>query len=126
MTIEEKLKDETIKGIERAVYEWLLNMEDYDGAVKDLIEKGCSSGIASDLIYYKDICNFYDKHEEEIWDVLHQLAQEENLNIVQFLSNLNGAEIVYNMPSLKCLMVWTCFETVAYNKLYVKLFEEEK
>ena len=73
-----KLDGET--KLERVVRLWLNDKgRDYDngwqGAYKDLMYGGCSSGIVSELIYYSDTVKFYQRHKVEINERLYQQMQ---------------------------------------------------
>lgn len=47
-------------------------------------EMGCKSGIFTELIYYKDTYAFFDKHSE---DIIEMLNDEEELKIEWFSKN---------------------------------------
>ena len=44
--------------------------------IKDILTHGCVSGSCSNLIYYKDTYDFFDKHYEDIMDMIDELNDE--------------------------------------------------
>ena len=89
------IKDETIEGtIKYKVIEWVESrIEDYDNIediFNDLFTGGCESGIVTDLIYYDDTVKYFEKHEDEIMEMLEQLGIEdvESWDGLQELSDL--------------------------------------
>src|SRR5699024_2730702 len=65
------IKNETVKdSVKYEVIEWVESRtEDYDNIediFNDLFTGGCESGIVTDLIYYDDTLNFYNKYENVI------------------------------------------------------------
>ncbi len=81
--------------------------------IKDIAEKGCATGIACDLIYYSDTVEFHDKHEEEIWNLLHDDASDQDITIMELIAQFNGQQHVSNMYEFKNLLAWYAVETVA-------------
>ena len=99
MTNEQKalqmIKNETVKdSVKYEVIEWVESMsEDYDNMediFNDLFAGGCESGIVTDLIYYNDTVKYFEKHEDEIIEMLEQLGIEnvESWDGLQELSNI--------------------------------------
>src|SRR5699024_2554387 len=77
----QSIKDETVKdSVKYEVIEWIESrIEEYDNIediFNDLFTGGCESGIVTDLIYYKDTVNYFEKHEDEIKEML-----DENIGI---------------------------------------------
>src|SRR5699024_5329818 len=84
MTNEQKalqqIKEETVKdSVKYEVIEWVESMsEDYDNIediFNDLFTGGCESGIVTDLIYYDDTLDFYNKYEHEINILLEEYLE---------------------------------------------------
>ena len=50
--------------------------EELEGHIKDILQHGCVSGIVSSQIYYKDTQNFFDKHQDQIFDMYNDLKSE--------------------------------------------------
>ncbi len=54
-------------------------MKDADGEVnyiKDAAEQGCGNGNCNGLVYYTDTHKFYEKHADEIDQIIEDLAEE--------------------------------------------------
>ena len=49
---------------------------------------GCKTGMIPHLIYYKDTYEFYDRHQEDILELIQSL-REQNINLVQVDFNKN-------------------------------------
>ena len=78
-----KIRLESLKGeseLKNAVIEIALNnIDDYDNGVdyfEDIINHGCASGIVSELIYYYQTEEFFNKHANEIFDLYNDLVEE--------------------------------------------------
>jgi hypothetical protein len=70
--------------------------------LSDVRDNGCSSGIASDLIYYTDTAEFFDSHEEEIGALLAAYKEE-------------TGEVVPYSETIKNDLAWAAYEIVADN-----------
>ena len=97
MTNEQKalqmIKDETIEGtIKYDVIEWVESrIEDYNNIediFNDLFTGGCESGIVTNLIYYDDTLNFYNKHEYEIDIFLDECLDIEDVETLEGIQEL--------------------------------------
>lgn len=58
----------------------LLNMsstdDDFISQIKDTLNYGCQSGVVSSQIYYSDTQKFFDKHQDEIFNLLNNYIKE--------------------------------------------------
>lgn len=97
MTNEQKalqmIKDETIEGtIKYEVIEWVESrIEDYDNIediFNDLFTGGCESGIVTELIYYEDTLNFYNKHKYEIEIFIDEILEIEDVETLEGIQEL--------------------------------------
>ena len=97
MTNEQKalqlIKDETIEGtIEYEVIEWIESaMDGYNNIediFNDLFTGGCESGIVTDLIYYDDTLNFYNKHKYEIEIFIDEILEIEDVETLEGIQEL--------------------------------------
>ena len=97
MTNEQKalqmIKDESIEDtIKYEVIEWIESrIEDYDNIediFNDLFTGGCESGIVTDLIYYEDTLNFYNKHKYEIDIFLDECLDIEDVETLEGIQEL--------------------------------------
>src|SRR5699024_1904185 len=87
------IKDETVKdSVKYEVIEWVQSMiEDYDkieDIFNDLFTGGCQSGIVTDLIYYKDTVDFYNKYEHEIGIFLEEYLEIEDVETLEGIQEL--------------------------------------
>jgi hypothetical protein len=57
------------------ICDWMVEHYDRETIV-DIANHGCGSGCASGLIYYSECCDFYREFEEELWEILCNLANE--------------------------------------------------
>jgi hypothetical protein len=79
--------------------------------MKDIVNHGCSSGAATQHIYYRDTCKWYKKHEDAIWELAIDMAEEcGNKNVLEFLGTFSGAENVGSADQFKNLMCWFAVE----------------
>ena len=97
MTNEQKalkmIKDESTEDtIKYEVIEWVESrIEDYDNIediFNDLFTGGCESGIVTDLIYYDDTLNFYNKHEYEIEIFIDEILEIEDVETLEGIQEL--------------------------------------
>ena len=81
--------------------------ESYDlDTLREIVEHGCSSGVATNHIYYNQTVSFYDDNEEEIVEYVSDTL--ETAYLVEVFKN-NNAHLV----SYKNDIVWTFIELVA-------------
>ena len=87
------IKNETVKdSVKYEVIEWVESMsEDYDNMediFNDLFTGGCESGIVTDLIYYDDTLNFYNKHKYEIEIFIDEILEIEDVETLEGIQEL--------------------------------------
>ena len=97
MTNEQKalqmIKDESIEDtIKYEVIEWIESrIEDYNNIediFNDLFTGGCESGIVTNLIYYDDTLNFYNKHKYEIEIFIDEILEIEDVETLEGIQEL--------------------------------------
>ena len=105
-------KNERETMTKETIRQWVEDrVKDEDIHLEDVIEHGCVSGCVSSLIYYSDTVKFYDKFEDEIWDMLEEdTNQFGNDNILQTISQFNGAKNVGGLDQFKNLLAWYSVE----------------
>ena len=68
-------------GVKNDVINFLLaqsqDSEDAEGILDNILMHGCQSGIVNHLIYYKDTVKYFEKHENEIMEMLEELGIED-------------------------------------------------
>jgi hypothetical protein len=101
------MKKETIR-------EFLLKGEKQGSfLISDVATYGCSGGIISELIYHEDTVKFHDKHEDEIWDELSNMADDLGETIPFMISNFRGCKNVDSAETFKNLLAWWVCEVIA-------------
>jgi hypothetical protein len=104
------------------VTQWLLdnaeepNIKAIKATLEDLMHGGCQSGFVSELCYYNQTTAFYDKYEDEIWELLEDMAdQMGEHNALALIGTFNGAKNVGSAAQFKNLLAWAAFEETARN-----------
>ena len=94
------------------IKDWLLNQEQQDiFIIKDISKHGCNGGFPG-LIYYKETVRFHDEHEEEIWELLYDHAQEEGVKLADKLAQVS--KDAGSLTQLKNQLVWWAVEVRAH------------
>lgn len=106
--------------LERAALEWLNETgQDYDngaeGALDDLQQGGCQSGMVSSLIYYKDTLKFYNNHKTDINSLLSETLEETGLSVSDlFGDKWDDSDPLAIDTMNQNLLAWFGFEESAY------------
>ena len=98
-TMEGTLKHEVVEIIMDQVEE-LDNDNEVLEMVEEIVTCGCQSGIVSALITYSDAEVFFDKHANEIFELVEDAKQEGIIDMNNFILNKNN-------------LSWFAFETIA-------------
>lgn len=114
-----EIRDQSFNDTFNQMYHWIAHHFELS-ELKDICKHGMVSGFGN-LIYYKDTCEFYDKFNDEIWQLINDEMEDqgETKNPFIFLSWLNGGENVGSDHQFKNLLCWYAVEHVA------RLFTEE-
>ena len=75
--------------------------------VEEMITYGCQSGIVSALITYSDTEAFFDRHANEIFELIEDMRQEGIIDMNSFELSKNN-------------LAWFAFETIA-QEIYQEL-----
>ena len=97
-TMEGTLKHEVVEIIMDEV-DGLDNNEIFP-AVKEMVTYGCQSGIVSALITYKDTEAFFDRHVDEIFELVEDAKYMNLIDIKDFELSRNN-------------LAWFAFDTIA-------------
>ena len=96
------------EGLKREVAEIIVNMlsenadnEEVIGTLEDITTYGCASGCVPALVYYSDTEAFFDRHSEEIFELIEDMVEEGILD-------KNRLELTKNN------LAWTAFELIAW------------
>ena len=98
-TMEGTLKHEVAELIMGQVEE-LDNDNEILSTVEEIVTYGCQSGIVSALITYSDTELFFDKHANEIFELVEDAKQEGIIDMNNFELSKNN-------------LAWFAFETIA-------------
>lgn len=105
--------------LERHVQKWI-NSEatEYDsgaqGALEDLFQGGCQSGMVGHLIYYRDTVKFFKKYRGEINDLLMSFVQGQGLQPADLFGDKWEKEDPLALGDLnRNLLAWFGFEETA-------------
>ena len=105
-TMEGTLRHEVVEIIMDQV-DGLDNDNEILTAVEEIVTYGCQSGIVSALITYSDTEKFFDRHSNEIFELVEDMKQEGLINMNNFTLSKNN-------------LAWFAFETIAqeiYNEV---------
>ena len=93
------------------IKEWLRKGEKEDVfLISDIAKHGCSGGV-SGLIYYRETRAFHDEHEEEIWDLAAEYAENEGCKLMELVGRI--AKNAGSMSQVKNDLVWWTVEVRA-------------
>jgi|TARA_R100000656_G_C3889809_1_gene116325 hypothetical protein len=76
------------------------------------IANGSLIGGVGGFTYYNETVQFHDEHEEEIWNMLDETANEQDLTILNLISSFNNSH-VGSITQLKNLLTWFAVEETA-------------
>jgi hypothetical protein len=81
-----------------------------DQEIIDAGEHGADTGWAG-FTYTKDTCEFYDKNEGLIWELLEEQADSMgSKNIMEFIGGFRQADQIQNLDNFKNLLAWFALE----------------
>lgn len=102
------IMNNTESELKREVAGILVNMlsenadnEEVIGTVEDITTYGCTSGTVPALTYYSDTEAFFDRHSEEIFELIEDMSEEGVID-------KNRLELSKNN------LAWTAFELIAW------------
>ena len=85
-TMEGTLKHEVVEIIMDQAEE-LDNDNEVLELVKEIVNYGCQSGIVASLVYYKDTEAFFNRHVDEILELIEDAKQTMDMNYIEFSRN---------------------------------------
>ena len=96
------------EGLKREVAEIIVDMlsenadnEEVMGTIEDITTYGCASGFVPALTYYSDTEAFFNRHADEIFELIEDAAEEG-------IIDKNRLELTKNN------LAWTAFELIAW------------
>ena len=94
------------------IKEWLRKGEKEDVfLISDIAKHGCSGGV-SGLIYYRETRAFHDEHEEEIWNLVAEYAENEGCKLMELVYRIT--KNAGSITQLKNDLVWWTVEVRAH------------
>ena len=100
------------EGLKQEVAEIIVDMlsenadnEEVMGTVEDITTYGCVSGTVPALTYYSQTEAFFDRHSEEIFELIEDMAEEGIIDKKQLELSKNN-------------LAWTAFELIAWDILH--------
>ena len=105
-TMEGTLKHDVVEIIMDQV-DGLDNDNEILAAVEEIVTYGCQSGIVSALITYSDTEAFFDRHANEIFELVEEAKEEGIINLNEFILCKND-------------LAWFAFE-ITTQEIYQKL-----
>ena len=123
-------------GVKNDVINYLLEFsqdsEDLQTHLEDINNYGCESGQVNHLIYYKDTVKYFEKHENEIMEMLEELGIEdvESWDGLQELSDifpqLDGADTRHIKAEEEVLEIAMNEAPSAYGDEWDEMDEDEQ
>jgi len=87
--------------------------EEFVQAMMDVARHGASGGF-SGFVYYNETTDFYDKNEDDIWELLEQAADSiGEKHPLALIATFSGAKDVHGDNQFKNLLAWFALEEVA-------------
>ena len=113
-----------------SIKECLAEYEKQDiGLIKDIAQHGCSGGV-SGIIYYSETSAFHNQHEEEIWDLLYQYAQDSGEKLMDYIAAIPIMKDVGSHAQFVNALVWWAVEVRAQeledNGYYIRAGSEAR
>jgi len=101
-----------------SITECLAEYEKQDiGLISDIAQHGCSGGV-SGLTYYRETSAFHDQHQEEIWQMIGDQADDNGLKNGEFLQHVTSDP--GSLTNFKNDLVWWAVEVRAQELLEKK------
>lgn len=117
-----ELKGLKVEGtkLEKKVINVLLDQGSIDDIVSymnDVLQHGCVSGMVSELIYYRDIVEFYNKYKRDINALLVEALDNSGYTSPSelFGNKWDEEDPLAEDESNQNLLAWFGFETSVYN-----------
>lgn len=104
--------------LERAARKWINEQaREYDsgcaGALRDLFQGGCASGIVGDLIYYTDTMAFYRRHRDELGKMLADSCEQNGMQPSEIIRGWDKSDPLAQEVQNQNVLAWFGFEEAA-------------
>ncbi len=80
--------------------------------INDVAEHGCSGGSCSSLIYNDEIVIFHDKHEDDIWDILEQYAEDTGTTAIKMIDDICLKQTRCSASRILDIKLWAAWVAV--------------
>ena len=95
------------------IKQWLRDGENENiFLIKDIATHGCSGGV-NGIIYYYETTKFHATHEQEIWDLLYQHAQDAGEKLMDYIASIPIMKDVGSHAQFVNALVWWAGEVRA-------------
>ena len=95
------------------IKQWLRDGEKEERfLIKDIATHGCS-GAVTGIIYYYETTKFHAAHEQEIWDLLYQYAQDAGEKLMDYIAAIPIMKDVGSHAQFVNALVWWAVEVRA-------------
>lgn len=108
----EVLRDHAKTNLEKAVLKVLEEEEDIKDKISDVIQYGCSAGTISSMVYYADTIDFYEKHKDDIDNLLSEASNGVGYDVLPKLNGYDKEDPLCLHENNKNLLAWFGFEEV--------------
>ena len=111
--------------IKEAVIAWVESYPEEDQKVllEDLQQSGCVSGMVGPLVNYVDTIAFYEKHKEEINEIVAELSELMDDSFLWLSDAFDREDSLCLEQQNQNFLAWLGFEYVA-GQLYAEKYEE--
>lgn len=95
----------------QTIKKWLLKNFKLE-QIKDIANRGCSGGVMG-LTYYSETTWFYSIFKVEIWGILEEAAENQDISVLKLIAESGGADNVCGDETFKNQLCWIAVEIIA-------------
>lgn len=106
------LKTEVLEILERSITNDYKNDYSLNDVIKDVVINGCRSGCIYELMFYETTIELFNKHREEIADLIANICYEKGKNILTESEGFIQEDPLCSDDHNKNFVVWFAFEEV--------------
>lgn len=82
-----RIRSNTVSELIKDVLDYILNewneYDDKKNIVSDVLNNGCQSGFVSHLVFHSQTTAYYEKHKEEIGELLYDVMDDCGIMVIQ-------------------------------------------
>jgi len=96
-----------------------MNIQEYlkeaynNDELKNICEVGCVDGGAYKHIYCSETIDFYEQFEDEIWELLYNIALDREIAVLDVIRSFSDSENIVDLEGLKNKLAWFAIERAA-------------